>query len=489
MKKIQRILNKRTIGLLLFGILLAGLLAGSLPALRGHAEPEDSPPKTEEELWHELLKRNNTSNLQDSSKPDSNTVSNAKPVTVGPGKSDLDYILNYIITVDVNEQDATLHMVYHIDWKVLNDSKEGPLTWVAIGIPNTHCRNEKALSDTIKSIKYVGSYQQQEGSFLKIVLDRSYYKDEVVSFDFEFDQDYMYQMNKEKKGETVYSFIPGWFDEIVVQNMQIRWNANQVRTVSPAPGSEYDCRLTDGYYVWTSPLTKGQKYGVDVKYPNDAFNFNSGKVTEQVVPKRKEADVGVIVIWTTVIAIFFTLVLPYLIMFVQWKTGSGFAGYEPAKVYTIIEYHTGCPTCGAPREAGSDQCRYCETSFIKSERKVEEKKLPKDLKNYTSEIFSHNQNGTYAATFHPYTFIRVSSGLRPKPVSFGEYVKKANESGRRGGGGSCAHSSCACACACACAGGGRAGCTAKDFYKTNLKLSYFEKGNAKESAKETRKKT
>ena len=38
---------------------------------------------------------------------------------------------------------------------------------------------------------------------------------------------------------------------------------------------------------------------------------------------------------------------------------------------------------------------------------------------------------------------------------------------------SCA-SSCACvsscACACACAGGGRAGCTKKDFYQTNLKV-------------------
>ncbi len=34
--------------------------------------------------------------------------------------------------------------------------------------------------------------------------------------------------------------------------------------------------------------------------------------------------------------------------------------------------------------------------------------------------------------------------------------------GRAGGG-------CACACACACAGGGRAGCSKKDFYGTNLK--------------------
>lgn len=36
--------------------------------------------------------------------------------------------------------------------------------------------------------------------------------------------------------------------------------------------------------------------------------------------------------------------------------------------------------------------------------------------------------------------------------------------GRGGGGRSCACAGCACACACACAGGGRAGCSVKNFY-------------------------
>ena len=39
---------------------------------------------------------------------------------------------------------------------------------------------------------------------------------------------------------------------------------------------------------------------------------------------------------------------------------------------------------------------------------------------------------------------------------------------------SSARSSCACvscACACACAGGGRAGCSLKDFYRTNLQTT------------------
>ncbi len=43
---------------------------------------------------------------------------------------------------------------------------------------------------------------------------------------------------------------------------------------------------------------------------------------------------------------------------------------------------------------------------------------------------------------------------------------------------SCAHSSCAhssCACACACAGGGRAGCSQKDFYKGSVDVKTLNK--------------
>ena len=50
---------------------------------------------------------------------------------------DLDEILEYAITVDVNE-DGTLNMFYHIRWKVLDSTTEGPLEWVQIGVPNKH---------------------------------------------------------------------------------------------------------------------------------------------------------------------------------------------------------------------------------------------------------------------------------------------------------------------------------------------------------------
>ena len=69
----------------------------------------------------------------------------AMPLSQAWASGDLDEILAYDITVDVNE-DATLTMVYHIEWKVLDSTSDGPLTWVRVGIPNKHY-NERTSSD------------------------------------------------------------------------------------------------------------------------------------------------------------------------------------------------------------------------------------------------------------------------------------------------------------------------------------------------------
>ena len=58
----------------------------------------------------------------------------AMTVTAG---APTDEIEHFLITVDVQE-DASLLMNYHIDWKVLDDKTYGPLTWVDIGLPNKH---------------------------------------------------------------------------------------------------------------------------------------------------------------------------------------------------------------------------------------------------------------------------------------------------------------------------------------------------------------
>ena len=95
---------------------------------------------------------------------------------------DLDEILLYQVTVDVNE-DATLHIVYHIDWKVLDSSSEGPLSWVTVGIPNPFCDNLRGLSDAVDDLYYTSS----GGSCVRVDLDREYYAGDVAEIEFELE--------------------------------------------------------------------------------------------------------------------------------------------------------------------------------------------------------------------------------------------------------------------------------------------------------------
>ncbi|MBO4497242.1 MAG: hypothetical protein J5739_03455, partial [Lachnospiraceae bacterium] len=117
---------------------------------------------------------------------------------IGVKAQPTDEILDFTITVDVND-DATLNMLYHIEWKVLDDSI-GALDWVQIGIPNSNYKSCAKVSDNIKDVKV-----QFSGSevFAQVYFKNKYYKDDIVNFDFRVIQDYMYEMNVLKEGETV----------------------------------------------------------------------------------------------------------------------------------------------------------------------------------------------------------------------------------------------------------------------------------------------
>ena len=193
--------------------------------------------------------------------------------------NDLDEIVAYDITVDVND-DATLNMAYHLEWKVLDSSTDGPLTWVRVGIPNKHYLSMTGRSDTIKDI----SYDSSGGSYARIDLDRAYYANEVVSFDFQLVQDYMYQVGRDNQGEAVYEFTPGWFDDIKVDKLTVRWNADKVERITPA------AQQSKGYYTWETPLSKGGRYTVTVAYPDDAFAFNVNKSIETGTAGASSAD-------------------------------------------------------------------------------------------------------------------------------------------------------------------------------------------------------
>ena len=152
---------------------------------------------------------------------------------------DLDLIHEYNITCDVLD-DATVKIKYHIVWEVLDSTKEGPLTWVKVGIPNAHVSNLKGKSDSIKKISQYSS----GGDYVRIDLDRSYKAGETVTIDFELVQDHLYLMNKNTDGETVYDFTPGWFDDIEVESLTIKWNYDKADSFSPSCLIESDGYLT-----------------------------------------------------------------------------------------------------------------------------------------------------------------------------------------------------------------------------------------------------
>ena len=169
-----------------------------------------------------------------------------------------DEILDFTVTVDVNE-DASLFMTYHIDWKVLDDSI-GELEWIDLGVPNGYHENIRPLSGTVDRI-------EDNGSSLAIWLDRGYGENETVSVEFSMTQDHMYQIDKWVEGETVYTFTPAWFDGMDVDSLTIRWNADKAGAWQP------DCAQEDGYLVFSSTLSAGDRYTMSVTYPNDAFLF------------------------------------------------------------------------------------------------------------------------------------------------------------------------------------------------------------------------
>ncbi len=378
----------------------------------------------------------------------------------------IDEIQNYEITADVND-DATVNLRYHIEWTVLDDAEEGPLSWVSIGLPNSHVEDYSAISDNISDMDI-------DGNYAIINFDRKYYKNETVSFDFTIRQDNMYSMNELKDGETLYYFTPGWFDSIDVKRLVIRWNGNQAL----AWDGPCECLIRDGYCTWTTDLPAGETVDIKVSYSNDAFGFDASKEFEEAeeyaYDSYGDSDFGAILAGIAVI-----------IGVLSWVGGicrsiysrvSGFSASEPkVKITrTKIVYYSFCPGCGAPREEGKDTCAYCGRSMIQEEEILKEEEIAKEDR----EALKYKTNGTFQYSDSPNTYVRVHVTTPPRSSGFGgSHHSGSHHGGSHHGGGSscaCACVSCACACACACAGGGRAGCTTKDFYKTNLKLKQLE---------------
>ena len=365
-----------------------------------------------------------------------------------------DEIRNFTITVDVND-DASLEMLYHIEWEVLDDKTYGPLDWIDLGVPNSSHENIQALTDTIDHI-------EDNGSALAIYLDRSYGANETVLVEFSMTQDRMYQIDKWVEGETVYTFTPAWFDGIDVDHLEIRWNSENAGAWQP------DCLLEDGYLTFTQKLSAGDSYTISVVYPNDAFGFSEDRQEggkEIPMQEEEEEDDIFLILFGLVFLIILIGVPIYLIVkLVRWLGGgTGFgSGSETEKkiTRTKIEYYENCPSCGAAREEGKDDCPYCGRSMIKNKEVVEESEIEKPEK--------YVKNGTYRYGDSPNTFIHVN--VINVPVHHTSSTSGTRSSSHHSScASSCAcasHCACAssCACACACASSGRAGCSVKGFF-------------------------
>lgn len=180
---------------------------------------------------------------------------------------DLDEIVNYITTVSPRD-DGTLDIKYHIEWKVLDSTLEGPLEWVKIGIPNQHVDSIKKISDTISSVKYMSN----GGNYVKVKFKKKYYAGETVTFEFSIHQSYMYTIDN-SIGNVSYEFTPGWFDDIRVDEAIIKWEAKDVL--------RHTGKSVGNYITWSRTLEKGQKITAKVVYSVGRFNLNYNKQAGQ----------------------------------------------------------------------------------------------------------------------------------------------------------------------------------------------------------------
>ena len=331
---------------------------------------------------------------------------------------DLDYIPDYFVTVDLRE-DGSADIVYDITWQVIGGDQTVYLSWVKIGLPNAYAEDLTPLTDTISDLQYTGD----GGSYAKVVFARRYYSPEVaaqnggesrVRFAFSVHQSHLFSLNSD--GTATFEFTPGWFDDLVVEHMQVRWRSGD-GFVADNSSEE------DGYLIWEfGPMGHGQSANIHVTVPvttAETFDPDAQLTAADYDDGGMTADemIGILTVVIGLLIFAAALIIIFGSMTPDWGGGFG-SGLDPDDWFW---YTNGVHTIHVARTAPPP-------------------------KGYT----------------------RTDP---PKNYHTGGGSSRGGGVGRHNSG--CA-SSCACACAsscacaCACAGGGRAGCTAKDFYTYKL---------------------
>ena len=331
---------------------------------------------------------------------------------------DMDYIPDYFVTVDLRE-DGSADIVYDITWQVIDGDQTDYLSWVKIGLPNAYAEDLTPLTDTISDLQYTGD----GGSYAKVVFARRYYSPEVaaqnggesrVRFAFSVHQSHLFTLNDD--GTATFEFTPGWFDDLVVERMQVRWRGGD-GFVADNSSEE------DGYLIWEfGPMGHGQSANIHVTVPvttAETFDPDAQLTAADYDDGGMTADEMIGILTVVIALLIFVAALIIIVGSMTPDWGGGFGG-------------------------GLD---------------------PDDWFWYTNGVHTIHVARTAPP---PKGYTRTDP---PKNYHTGGGSSRGGGVGRHNSG--CA-SSCACACAsscacaCACAGGGRAGCTAKDFYTYKL---------------------
>ena len=314
----------------------------------------------------------------------------------GYDTDNLDEILYYVIYVRPDMSDGSLYITYDIRWLVL-DSSEDEVTWVKIGIPNKYTEDIEAVSDNIEKIRYISD----SGDYVRIDFDDSYEEGQIIDFSFSI---HAHQLYHEKGSVRRYDFTPGWFDEIDVEYIEVRWDVSQVEGDIEPRCTDGNIKEDDGIVSFYGSLPARHKFKTTIDLPDKAFEDDD--IYSEELKEDKTGDI--------LLGIF---VVVFLALIFGWPFIGYLIFYIKAFFWSVDAYQKGKMNTFATENSIGDYMRK-----YRKQHHIEYCQLDNKVHSYYQ-----------------------SSGR-----------------GYHGGGG------CACACACACAGGGRAGCSTKDFYGTLL---------------------
>ena len=242
-------------------------------------------------------------------------------------RNPLDEIQDYIIQVDMRP-DGTMDIKYHIEWKVLDSTSEGPLEWVKVGCPNMHVDEITALTDNIKKIRYYAD----NGAYIRVDFDRQYEEGEIVEFDYSIHQSYMYVIEDDAH-LCRYSYTPGWFDDIDVKHIRIEWSDKNV--------IESTAQRTDNnYLIWEDELSAGERLNASVKYNLDTFSANPEEQYTEDYGRNTESNEDNAAFYALIVIAVIVLII--MIIAVLCYTDDDYHGGFGGGSHTYIHTHSSC---------------------------------------------------------------------------------------------------------------------------------------------------